>query len=109
MEKNTHKMGGRHSEARRTGTALGFIKSLHPEAPHNHKLFNFGRVHLLDAGSTTVLSLSLTAETVALVRTDGSKWILPGRYYVEVAGVNSTFQVTGEPVLVTAPPPVFVK
>lgn len=90
-------------------TALGFIRSAHPEAPRNRRLFDFARINLLEPGATAVLTLRLAADTTALVRTDGSKWILPGNYSIEVGAANATLRVSGEPVMVAAPPSLFAE
>ena len=86
-------------------TALGFIISTHSQAPRNRKLFDYERVDL-EAGHTTVVTLSLTADTGSLVQSNGSKAIFPGEYEVMVAGVRFKVQITGPAVIVSPAPPL---
>ena len=87
-------------------SVLGFISSDHPEAPRNHKLFDFTRLNL-GPGESSIATVRLSADTAALVFGDGSKWLLPGSYRIEVGSVNATLQLTGQPIMVEPPPPLF--
>ena len=87
-------------------SVLGFISSDHPEAPRNHKLFDYTRLNL-GPGESSIATVRLSADTAALVRGDGSKWLLPGSYRIEVGSVNATLQLTGTPIMVESPPPLF--
>eukprot|EP00463_Aulacantha_scolymantha_P005149 TRINITY_DN6462_c0_g1_i1.p1 TRINITY_DN6462_c0_g1~~TRINITY_DN6462_c0_g1_i1.p1 ORF type:complete len:162 (+),score=8.09 TRINITY_DN6462_c0_g1_i1:1015-1500(+) len=86
-------------------SALGFISSHHPQAPHNRKLFDYVRLSLA-AGEKKIAMVNLTANTGALVEADGTMQILPGIYNIMVASVNFTLQLVGLPVVIAAPPPL---
>lgn len=86
-------------------SALGFINSEHPQAPHNRKLFDYVRLNLA-AGEKKIANVNLTANTGALVEADGTMQILPGTYNIMVASVNFTLQLVGPPVIIAPPPPL---
>ena len=88
-------------------SVLGFISSDHPEAPRNHKLFDFARVNL-GPHESSIATVRLSADTASLVKGDGSKWLLPGSFRIEVGSTNATLQLTGQPIMVEPPPPLLL-
>ena len=90
-------------------SALGFIASRHAEAPRNRRLFGYARASSIAAGTTTTMTVELTAATAALVQADGTSVIMSGMYNVTVANVTFPFEVTGPTVVVAPAPPLFSK
>lgn len=87
-------------------SVLGFVSSNHPEAPRNRKLFDYSRTNL-EAGKSTVMTVSLTAATAALVEADGTSKLFPGTYTISLSDVRFTLKLSGKPIVVSPPPPLF--
>merc|ERR1711967_43808 len=87
-------------------SVLGFISSDHPEAPRNRKLFDYSRTNL-EAGKSAVMTVRLTAATAALVEGDGTSKLLPGKYIISLSDATFTLKVSGPPIVVAPPPPIF--
>ena len=87
-------------------SALGFVASSHKEAPRNRRLFGYDRANV-PANATVELTVELTKDELSLVTDDGSMMLMPGRYNITVADVNFTLTLTGAPVVVALPPPIF--
>mmetsp|Transcript_60952 Transcript_60952/g.132374 ORF Transcript_60952/g.132374 Transcript_60952/m.132374 type:complete len:284 (+) Transcript_60952:591-1442(+) len=86
-------------------SALGFV-SLDGFRHHSwgraprRKLFGFDKTVELKPGESSVLSLSLSSAGISLVADDGSVWIRPGKYHVQVSdGPSLTLDVSGEPIM----------
>ena len=88
-------------------SALGFVASSHKEAPRNRKLFGYDRANV-PANATATLTVRLKKDECVLVAENGTTVLLPGDYRIVVAGLNFSLSLSGPPLVVAQPLPLFM-